>query len=747
MALTVNGKRPRRDSALRLPATAAERGMADQISAALLGLGENFDAWRYADAIAALNPDALEALLDRLGVGDLGLLFEESFAEIFREQGEKEYSKVRVKAGKDGTRQTPPQAALRPQGRVDDNGFIIPTSLAGGEGRAVSDIPEALEYLDSRATFFAQTRSAQLVREIDDSNRLAIRSIITDSFKIPVTTDETARRLEQVVGLHTRWANAVLRFKDENYARMIRDGMTPIQAAGQASKMAAQYRNYLIKRRALMIARTEIQQAQNLARQAAWNAGSETGEVDPQAMKEWVTAPRGSRYGPPCPICMELRGSRVPWNGLFANGFPMPPAHPHCRCTAVLVPPTRGLTGLPSQGLDSWLEQLDAMDEEAALALVKHGDPSRPNYAQLHPNSPSAGGRAVTGDEFERLVDEWITENHSDIRTRWGTAGQWKESVARRLTDRLDDVATEELVAAASAHLPGDRFVRLGDAATQAMTPGQYVQLSDGQLWMTNFSPSDIAAGIVPDTYVPTGTPQAERLVRQAAVSHLVLMWAASANDQNVVSLAVQKAARDEFGIKDALPWQTGSETQKAVDDAYETHGGVYRRFVRAQYDETQQMLSDMGVSEVGIHRGIRVNDDVAVGLFGAETFFIPTDEVTGEFADSPYGMRRPSGMESPEVKRGPVAQRPLSSWATSMEQADVFTGVVTYEGSKSSSTPLLMSTRIPASKILATPFTGVGCLGEHEVVVIAGDYPVEVYTVASKRQRYGELQAEYGGM
>lgn len=739
MALTVNGKRPRRDSALRLPPTASEKALADQISAALLALGKNFDVWRYADAIASLDFYALKELLDRIGVGDIGLLFEESFAQIFREQGEKEYKRVKVKAGKDGTRQTPPQAALRPQGRVDDNGFIIPASLAGGEGRAVSDIPEALQYLDSRATFFAQTRSAQLVREIDDSNRLAIRSIITDSFKIPVTTDETARRLEQVVGLHTRWANAVLRFKDENYARMIREGMDPIQAAGAASKMAAQYRNYLIKRRALMIARTEIQQAQNLARQAAWNAGSETGEVDPQAMKEWVTAPRGSRYGPPCPICMELRGTRVPWNGLFANGFPMPPAHPHCRCTAVLVPPTRGLTGLPSQGLDSWLEQLDAMDEEAALALVKHGDPSRPNYAQLHPNSPSAGGRAVTGDEFERLVDGWITENHSDIRTRWGTAGEWKESVARRLTDRLDDVSTQALVDAATAGRTTPQ-IELRDSADRAMKPGSYVFLGS-TLWVGD--PGRHSQ----EGYVDSGTPEAERLVREAAVSQLVSMWAASANDANIVSLSVQRAANDEFGLTDAMPWKAPDATIRAVDDAYASNGPVYRRFVRAQYDETQQMLRDIGVSEVGVHRGIRVDDDVAVGLFGAETFFIPADEVISEFADSPYGMRRVRGMESPEVKRGPVAQRPLSSWATSMEQADAFTGAATFEGDMQASTPLLMSTRIPASKILATPFTGVGCLGEDEVVVIAGDYPVEVYTVASKRQRYGELQAEYGGM
>ena len=65
---------------------------------------------------------------------------------------------------------------------------------------------------------------------------------------------------------------------------------------------------------------------------------------------------------------MAVRGTRVPWNGAFSNGFMFPPAHPHCRCTVVLVPPSRGLEGLPSQDMASWLERLDQMyADEGAL--------------------------------------------------------------------------------------------------------------------------------------------------------------------------------------------------------------------------------------------------------------------------------------------------------------------------------------------------------------------------------------------
>jgi hypothetical protein len=178
--------------------------------------------------------------------------------------------------------------------------------------------------------------------------------------------DATARELRQIVGLHSRWARAVLNFDEKNFTAMVKAGVSSEDARTRTDNLTKKYRDKLIRRRAEMIARTEVQQAQNYGRQASWEASDRAGLVDAASMKEWRTAPRGSSYGEPCDECAAMRGTRVPWNGSFANGDVMPPAHPHCRCTAVLVPPTRGLEGLPSQDLGSWITQLDALEAQDA---------------------------------------------------------------------------------------------------------------------------------------------------------------------------------------------------------------------------------------------------------------------------------------------------------------------------------------------------------------------------------------------
>jgi SPP1 gp7 family putative phage head morphogenesis protein len=87
-----------------------------------------------------------------------------------------------------------------------------------------------------------------------------------------------------------------------------------------------------------MIARTEIQIAQNEGRQEGWNQAAEQGYVDVEAQKMWVIA-EDERT---CDICVELDGEIVPWNETFSSGHETPGrVHPNCRCTMVIIPPDR----------------------------------------------------------------------------------------------------------------------------------------------------------------------------------------------------------------------------------------------------------------------------------------------------------------------------------------------------------------------------------------------------------------------
>lgn len=410
MALTFGGKRKPGGMGPRTPLDPLEQQLTDRIAAVLRALRNSTDVDAYVHAIQALDPDALERLLARVEMGALGARIEETLRSVVITGGSAEGQRI--------IRETPrvpsPFEALQYPGSVLPSGIIVPPGLAPPpdvEFQVATQRPDLFEYVDRRATEYARTRAANLVVQVDSANRLAIRRVIHESFTQPATADQTARKLRSMVGLHTRWARAVMNFDDANYRRFLKDGMTQEAARARADVLTKRYSDRLIRRRAEMIARTEIQQAQNWGRQAAWDGGSKAGYVDMASMKEWRTAPMGSQYGPPCPICTELRGTRVPYNGTFANGYEMPPAHPHCRCTAVLVPPTRGLTGQPSQDMDSWLEQLDELDAESIAeydrTVAKHGDPSRPGYAQLHPDS--SPGSPLIGQSVGDWEDAWTT--------------------------------------------------------------------------------------------------------------------------------------------------------------------------------------------------------------------------------------------------------------------------------------------------------------------------------------------------
>ena len=95
-----------------------------------------------------------------------------------------------------------------------------------------------------------------------------------------------------------------------------------------------------------MIARTEVQLAQNQGRYLGWQQSYESGLLDGGSTKMWITA-----YQDVCDECQELNGQVVSWNGAFTNGDIMPPAHPNCRCTAVVIPPDRG-TYTPQEMID-----------------------------------------------------------------------------------------------------------------------------------------------------------------------------------------------------------------------------------------------------------------------------------------------------------------------------------------------------------------------------------------------------------
>jgi hypothetical protein len=200
---------------------------------------------------------------------------------------------------------------------------------------------------DPRARQWALERAGKLVTDITDEVEGIISDIVADAVDGNISVAEAQRRIRRNVGLHERWRKAV----ENSHARLLKQfrdsGMTEQQAIEQAQKAAEKYQDRLIRARAKNIARTEVATAQNEGRWVAWQQAGDAGLVNLKgSMKEWRTAPEFvSSRTVVCQICAPLDGKRIPVDenfqtGLRAHpdGIKMPPAHPSCRCRAVLVP-------------------------------------------------------------------------------------------------------------------------------------------------------------------------------------------------------------------------------------------------------------------------------------------------------------------------------------------------------------------------------------------------------------------------
>lgn len=192
---------------------------------------------------------------------------------------------------------------------------------------------------EPNALKWAENRAGELITAIDAQNRLTIRRIVADALRQGRDTRTIARQIRNVIGLHPRWANAVVKFEDNEFRKLMRQGMTEEKARAKAIERTIRYRDRLVRKRAQMIARTENAIAQNQGRVESWRQADAAGLVDPSSYKMWITA--GDERT--CNICAPMDGQVVPWKATFSNGLEKPIVHPNCRCKVVLVPPDRGL--------------------------------------------------------------------------------------------------------------------------------------------------------------------------------------------------------------------------------------------------------------------------------------------------------------------------------------------------------------------------------------------------------------------
>ena len=137
-----------------------------------------------------------------------------------------------------------------------------------------------------------------------------------------------------------------------------------------------------------------------------------------------------------------------------------------------------------------------------------------------------------------------------------------------------------------------------------------------------------------------------------------------------------------------------------------EEKGPLFQAFLRAQYENTQRMFAEHGITRVPLYRGFQFNNSTAQA--GSTPPPRPPWAIRGTVQD--------------------LTLRPLSSFSSTPGIARRFAGVQYNKNS------VVIAGIVPVSQILSTSVTGLGCLNEKEVVVLGGTHKWTVTTMGDKK-------------
>lgn len=279
-------------------------------------------------------------------------------------------------------------------------------------------------------------------------------------------------------------------------------------------------------------------------------------------------------------------------------------------------------------------------------------------------------------------------------------------------------------------------------------------------------------------------------------VNTYVKSWAESASDEHPRSLAMQVAAASMFGFELNEFVTNAVDTvrdEKGIGDVeWDSMVNEASAILEAVYQETQDLLSELGIDEIVLARGIKLDDseklskflprDVAVKLdsvmrdfsrqvevawseyfervehgisaledieeddedFDSDEYESRMEQLVRELDDKISGAWRAAQSKLLDIAdilseefEGDYEMNPLSSWSASHSVA----GSGDFSTSNHNIRAVLFSV-IPRERIVSTPLTGFGCLNECEFIVAGGPIRAKL-SVAPVVPKYDE---DWGG-
>lgn len=295
----------------------------------------------------------------------------------------------------------------------------------------------------TEAKRYAKRRSAKLVADITAEQRQLVRDATFESVRGDMTVNGMARddRIRGL-GLHTRWARAVENLRERTAQQYVKQGFTMEKAGAKADVVAERYRKSLIRKRAKVIARTEIMSAQNAGKYDGIVKAIGNGTLAHDTQLEFMTAEDEKV----CPICGPLNGVKIGVAQTFTDGLHYPPMHPNCRCTITPVP-----ADIENDPLYSGSEQYVGKAFDPSEARDDNGRWTAGFSAPLHKQEQEALYRYTLNSFGTNMALRRGEQPHTEgIDSAMAKASLPEETYATRV---INDPGVREAILARKPHL------------------------------------------------------------------------------------------------------------------------------------------------------------------------------------------------------------------------------------------------------------------------------------------------------
>jgi hypothetical protein len=198
--------------------------------------------------------------------------------------------------------------------------------------------------------------------------------------------------------------------------------------------------------------------------------------------------------------------------------------------------------------------------------------------------------------------------------------------------------------------------------------------------------------------------------------STVVHTWARTSGDNDKLSVALQAAAREEFGLRTATHdhFMSDDKLKQAWGSDYPKIVKGLRAFSRQVYENTQKELASKGIKEVAVVRGFAINEH-----------HLKSD-------------RAVVAQDRPVLSVSKMKWSPLSSFTVSEYTATEF---LTSGSQKKGEYMALAFERVAAKDVFSYFRTGPGCKDEGEVVVLGHTRKTAVLTMKNKPMAFSHAK------